>query len=304
MSGRAARGAALSQRIYCAGRNGAHICAAVEVVVPDPRAAARRLGAGRARRDRGRTVREASARGAIAQSGDERVSMRCCPGSPTCTVTDFSAAWRGSPNIAAPRPTTSGAGASSCTASSARMTPDDLEAVTAQAYVEMLEGGFTRVGEFHYVHHDASGQAVRESGRDGGTRGRGGRDAPASDSRCCRCSTRTAILAVRRRRRPEPLHHRRRRLRTIVRGQRGGSLRCVARRHRRRGAAFSLRAVTPDELAQVVALAASGPMHIHAAEQTGEVEQCLAWSGARPVQWLLDNAAVDARWCLVHCHAH
>ena len=44
----------------------------------------------------------------------------------------------------------------------------------------------------------------------------------------------------------------------------------------------------------------AGPIHIHAAEQTGEVEDCVAWSGARPVQWLLDNAAVDARWCLVH----
>ncbi len=49
-----------------------------------------------------------------------------------------------------------------------------------------------------------------------------------------------------------------------------------------------------------MALAGSGPVHIHAAEQTGEVEQCLAWSGARPVQWLLDHAPVDRRWCLVH----
>ena len=44
----------------------------------------------------------------------------------------------------------------------------------------------------------------------------------------------------------------------------------------------------------------AGPIHIHAAEQTREVDDCLAWSGARPVQWLLDNAPVDARWCLVH----
>jgi formimidoylglutamate deiminase len=57
--------------------------------------------------------------------------------------------------------------------------------------------------------------------------------------------------------------------------------------------------VTPEELAQLLPLA-SGPIHMHAAEQTGEVEQCQAWSGARPVQWLLDHAAVDARWCLVH----
>src|SRR4029077_5908543 len=65
-------------------------------------------------------------------------------------------------------------------------------------------------------------------------------------------------------------------------------------------APHSLRAVAPDELEAVVGLAAEGPIHIHAAEQTKEVEDCVAWSGARPVQWLLDNAGVDARWCLVH----
>jgi formiminoglutamate deiminase len=43
-----------------------------------------------------------------------------------------------------------------------------------------------------------------------------------------------------------------------------------------------------------------GPIHIHAAEQTKEVDACVAWSGARPVEWLLDNAAVDRRWCLIH----
>jgi formiminoglutamate deiminase len=62
----------------------------------------------------------------------------------------------------------------------------------------------------------------------------------------------------------------------------------------------SLRAVTPDELAQIVPLAAGGPVHIHAAEQTKEVDDSVAWSGARPVQWLLEHAPVDDRWCLVH----
>ena len=45
---------------------------------------------------------------------------------------------------------------------------------------------------------------------------------------------------------------------------------------------------------------ATAPIHIHIAEQTKEVEDCIAWSGKRPVQWLLDNVHVDARWCLVH----
>src|SRR3569623_507935 len=65
-------------------------------------------------------------------------------------------------------------------------------------------------------------------------------------------------------------------------------------------APHSLRAVTADELRAIVPLAAGGPLHIHAAEQVREVEACLAWSGARPVEWLLDHAAVDGRWCLIH----
>jgi formimidoylglutamate deiminase len=65
-------------------------------------------------------------------------------------------------------------------------------------------------------------------------------------------------------------------------------------------APHSLRAVTPEELAAVVSLAEDGPIHIHAAEQVKEVEDCLAWSGRRPVEWLLDRAEVDGRWCLIH----
>ena len=65
-------------------------------------------------------------------------------------------------------------------------------------------------------------------------------------------------------------------------------------------APHSLRAVTPQELSALVGLAGERPIHIHVAEQAKEVEDCLAWSGARPVEWLLANAPVDARWCLVH----
>jgi formimidoylglutamate deiminase len=65
-------------------------------------------------------------------------------------------------------------------------------------------------------------------------------------------------------------------------------------------APHSLRAVTPDELEAVAKLAPDGPIHIHAAEQVKEVEDCLAVLDARPVRWLLDNASVDARWVLIH----
>ncbi len=65
-------------------------------------------------------------------------------------------------------------------------------------------------------------------------------------------------------------------------------------------APHSLRAVTPSELAAVLPLAEGGPVHIHIAEQAKEVEDCIAWSGMRPVQWLLDHAPVDEQWCLIH----
>jgi formimidoylglutamate deiminase len=65
-------------------------------------------------------------------------------------------------------------------------------------------------------------------------------------------------------------------------------------------APHSLRAVTPDELAAILPLAEAGPVHIHAAEQVKEVEECVAWSGRRPVEWLLEHAPVDQRWCLIH----
>ena len=65
-------------------------------------------------------------------------------------------------------------------------------------------------------------------------------------------------------------------------------------------APHSLRAVNPHELAAVAALRPDAPLHIHAAEQVREVEDCIAWSGQRPVAWLLEHANVDARWCLIH----
>jgi formiminoglutamate deiminase len=65
-------------------------------------------------------------------------------------------------------------------------------------------------------------------------------------------------------------------------------------------APHSLRAVTPDELRAILPLAGDAPVHIHVAEQTREVEDCVAQLGARPVQWLLAEMPVGAQWCLVH----
>lgn len=179
-----------------------------------------------------------------------------------------------------------------------RLDPDGMRAIAALAYAEMLESGFTRVGEFHYLHHDVDGrpyddvaimaQALAAAAGEAGIAltllpvfyAHSGFDGAA------------------------PTHGQRRFVHDVdgFAALLDGSRRAVA------GlddaivgvAPHSLRAVTADELAVVAALGAGGPVHIHIAEQVAEVDACVAWSGARPVEWLLDQADVGADWCLVH----
>ncbi len=179
-----------------------------------------------------------------------------------------------------------------------RMTADDIEAVAAQAYVEMLEAGFTRVGEFHYIHHDVSGEHYGNIGE------LAERIAAAAQATGVGLTLLPVFYAHAGfgGRAPDPLQRRfvndldgfSRVLETsrrAVAGQNGAIV----------GAApHSLRAVTPEELDVVVAIAGAGPIHIHIAEQTREVEECIDWSGQRPLQWLFAHAPVDRRWCLVH----
>ncbi len=180
----------------------------------------------------------------------------------------------------------------------ARMTPEDLEAVTALAYIEMLEGGFTRVGEFHYVHHDVDGRPFADAAE------MAARVVAAADSTGIGLTLLPVFYAHANFGGAAPAPGQRRFITDVDQFARllDASRGLLARlADARIGVApHSLRAVTPEELQRVAALAPGGPIHMHAAEQTREVEDCVAWSGARPVQWLLDNADVDARWCLVH----
>ena len=175
-----------------------------------------------------------------------------------------------------------------------RLDPDMVEAIAAYAYADMLEAGFTTVGEFHYLHRAADGGlydqpaelALRHVGAAAETgigmtllpvfyahAGFGGTPPTPGQARFI-----TDIDLFSR----------------IVET-------CRATSGTKVGVApHSLRAVTPAELTQVVALADGGPIHVHAAEQLKEVEDCLAWSGQRPVEWLLAHQDVGARWCLVH----
>nr|WP_217352611.1 formimidoylglutamate deiminase [Sphingomonas sp. ID1715] len=178
----------------------------------------------------------------------------------------------------------------------AQLTPEMLHAIAAQLYAEMLAAGYTSVCEFHYVHHRADGQphapasamaqALIAAAQETGigltllpvlyqTSGFGGRP-PRKDQR--RFINDVDAL-----------------LRII------GEAQASAPSARVGLALHSLRAVPPEALEEAVAaIDRAAPIHIHVAEQVAEVEDCVAWSARRPVEWLLDEAEVDARWTLVH----
>jgi formimidoylglutamate deiminase len=184
-----------------------------------------------------------------------------------------------------------------------RIGPDDLRAIAAQLYVEMVKAGYTQVCEFHYLHHRPDGKPYD--------------DAAAMSLALIEAAEEAGIgltllpaLYMTGGFDGRPLSERQRRFGHDV----DGYLRLLERLRKmesstlRVGVALhSLRAV-PEEAMNAVLAALSGsssgsaavPVHIHIAEQIGEVQDCLALRNARPVEWLLDHAPVDEDWCLVH----
>jgi formimidoylglutamate deiminase len=180
-----------------------------------------------------------------------------------------------------------------------KLSPDDLEAVAAQAYVEMLKAGFSCVGEFQYLHHQPDGSPY---------------DEPAEMSLRCISAAEQAGIAIAM-------------LPTLYnysgfggQASNAGQKRfvndadrfleiyetlkavCGANPLRRLGISpHSLRAVTPELLKTVLnGIDMGARVHIHVAEQTKEVDDCLAWCGKRPVEFLLDQFDVSSRWCAIH----
>jgi formimidoylglutamate deiminase len=184
----------------------------------------------------------------------------------------------------------------------ARISPEGLAAISEWLYVEMLKAGYTSVCEFHYIHHspDASRYAnpaelamrVIDSAKRAGIgmtmlpvlyQYSGFGSQPPRDDQRRFINTPESLLDLL------------------------ASLRTAHPEHpalRYGVAPHSLRAVSEESLRALIgglnAFSADAPIHIHIAEQTAEVDACLAVEGARPVQWLLDRFDVDSRWCLVH----
>jgi formiminoglutamate deiminase len=180
-----------------------------------------------------------------------------------------------------------------------RIDADEFEALSAFAYAEMLEAGFTHVGEFHYLHHDRAGTAYADPGelavRIAAAAGETGIGLTLLPAFYAHSGFGGAAPTVRQRRfvtDPQRFARIVEASRAAVRALPGASVGV---------AAHSLRAVTPEELAQVLSIGQGGVIHIHIAEQMKEVEDCIAWSGGqRPLEWLLAHEDVDEYWCLVH----
>jgi len=181
-----------------------------------------------------------------------------------------------------------------------RLDPDQIEAIATHLYVEMLKAGYTGVAEFHYMHNAPGGRTY---------------DDPAELSRrICQAASaaglRLTLLPVLYQDggfggRPAGVAQQRFRLETDAWATLIQTMTNAAGTDQTVGAALhSLRAVSPAALDDATAafsdISPTGPIHIHIAEQQKEVADCLAWSGERPVTWLLENTDVDGRWVLIH----
>ena len=169
-----------------------------------------------------------------------------------------------------------------------RLTPDQAQAIAEHLYIEMLKHGYTAVAEFHYVHHPGEMLARHlDAARDTGIaitllpamyRWSGFGSQPLKDRQKRFASdAKTVLEAI-----------------AGLKKQLSADVRTGVAPH-------SLRAVDPQSLRDLVSLVDErAPIHIHAAEQTREVEECTLTLGKRPVEWLLENFAIDGRWCIVH----
>jgi len=180
-----------------------------------------------------------------------------------------------------------------------RIQPDNLFHIAAQLYLEMLKAGYSCVGEFQYLHHDLDGRVY---------------DNPAEMSlQCLQAATQVGIGFT-----ALPVLYRyggfdsaaaldgQKRFLNDADGfiEIVKSLQSTTTKDANSSvgiAPHSLRAINRELLAEVIAsLENLAAIHVHVAEQAREVDDCLDWSGKRPVEWLFENFAVDRKWCLIH----
>ena len=180
------------------------------------------------------------------------------------------------------------------------LSPEQYQAIAALVFMEMQEAGYASVGEFHYVHHQPGGQrfdAISELSQRvfaaASETGIGLTHLPVLYSYGGAGRTELNGGQLRFGNSVDQFSE----LVTQAREVAASSLPHDAKVGI---APHSLRATCPEDLADVLEIQAGNPVHIHISEQPKEVEDVQAWLGARPVEWLLQNAPVDQNWCLIH----
>jgi len=180
------------------------------------------------------------------------------------------------------------------------ITPEQYEAIAALVFMEMQEAGYASVGEFHYVHHQPGG-AHFDSLSELSER------VFAAASQTGIGLTHLPVLYTYGGAGKQALNGGQQRFGNsveefaqLVSRARDLAARDLPQDARVGIAPHSLRATCPEDLAEVLQIQHGQPVHIHISEQPKEVADISAWLGARPVDWLLDNAPVDGRWCLIH----
>jgi formimidoylglutamate deiminase len=179
-----------------------------------------------------------------------------------------------------------------------RLDPDDVQALAAQAFVEMLEGGFTALAEFHYLHHDKDGRPYAD------VAAMGAAIAAAAEETGLGLTLLPVLYRFGNFGQAPSVHGQRRFV-----NDRDAYLKLVEASEEairplpdaRVGLApHSLRAVALDDLGWLSALRPEAPLHIHVAEQMREVEDSVAIMGRRPVALLSETVELNHRWCLIH----
>ncbi|AXT28873.1 formimidoylglutamate deiminase (plasmid) [Ruegeria sp. AD91A] len=181
----------------------------------------------------------------------------------------------------------------------AHLTPNQVQAIAALVYMEMQEAGYASVGEFHYLHHQPDGTPY-------GNLAELSQRIMAASAESGIGLTHLPVLYSYAGVGEQPLESGQQRFGNDV----DRYLALVEQAQAALGdlpddcqigiAPHSLRATSPQDLARVSETKTTGPVHIHIAEQPKEVAQVHESLGARPVEWLLNNAEVNNRWCLIH----
>ena len=177
------------------------------------------------------------------------------------------------------------------------ISPQQLKAVASQLYLELLRGGYTHVCEFHYLHHAPDGKPYDDPLTMAWTLIEAAQEAGIGLTMLPVLYERSGFAALN-------LRDDQRRFATdaawVLDAQRRIAKHSGASATLNAGVAVhSLRAASPASIQRLVN-SAQGPIHIHVAEQTGEVDECIKVTGLRPVEWLARHNALDSRWQLIH----